>query len=215
MLTPEPQRTARPKEVLPYPQKGVIRWLLQSPVLLHRLGLGELLNTAHIIILTTRGRKSGLPRHTPVEYRMHGTKVYLVSGWGQRPHWVQNLLADPCATVQAGTRTYGARAHLVTDTSEILRVLFLFRKRAPAVYDALIARLTDADDVDARKLPDLAEQLTVIRLDVNHTSDLPGIPRDLAWVWGAAGFTFVALLMLRFALWRRGAKQTAQDTITP
>jgi deazaflavin-dependent oxidoreductase (nitroreductase family) len=169
--------------VLPYP-RGIARLLLRAPLTLYRLGLGEILNSFHIVVLTTRGRKSGLPRHTPIEYRMHGTKVYMISAWGQRPDWVKNMLEHPFATVQAGSRTYGAKAYLVEDTAEILRALFLFRKRAPAVYDAIIARMTDAETVDARTLPDLADQLTVVRLDVNHEPELAGITRDLAWVWG-------------------------------
>ncbi|MEM6284986.1 MAG: nitroreductase family deazaflavin-dependent oxidoreductase [Chloroflexota bacterium] len=198
MLTPEPRVAAPPGEVLPYP-KGPIRLLLRSPMMLFRLGMGELLNNFHLVILTTRGRKSGLPRHVPVEYRMHGTKVYMISGWGTRPDWVQNILVHPFATVQAGSRTYGAKAYLVEDTAEILRALFLFRKRAPAVYDAIIARLTDAETVEVKSLPDLAHQLTVVRLDVNHEPQLPGIKRDLTWVWGVAALFFGGFIAVQVA----------------
>lgn len=204
MLTPEPRPAAHPREVIPYPS-GWSRYVLRAPLLLHRLGLSGLLNRFHLIVLTTRGRKSGLPRHTIVEYRMHGTKVYLISAWGQRPHWVQNSLAHPAVTVQAGNRTYAGQAHLVTDTSEILRALFLFRKRAPAVYDAIIARLTDADTVAARDLPDLADQLTVIRLDVcEGEQPLPGLRRDLTWVWAAGMLTLLGGL----AFWIVRRRQT-------
>lgn len=197
MLTPEPQRAFAPKEVIPYP-KGLTRLLLRAPLWLHRLGLGDILNSLHVVVLTTRGRKSGLPRHTPIEYRMHGTKVYMISAWGERPHWVQNLIADPTATLQAGRREYCAQATLVKDTSEVLRALFLFRKRAPAVYDALIARLTDADSVDARNLPDLADQLTVVRFDVKRgKGELSGLSTDLTWVWGAVGTGALVLMAVR------------------
>ena len=183
MLTPEPRTAAPPRQALPYPS-GLLRHVMRAPLFLHRLGLGRLLNAAHITILTTRGRKSGQPRHVPIEYRMHGTKVYLISGWGERPHWVQNLLADPNVTLQAGGRTYGATAHVVQDTGEALRALFLFRKRAPAMYDALIARLTEADSVNARKLPNLTDQLTVVRLDLDTSAaTLPGLASNLRWVW--------------------------------
>lgn len=150
-----------------------------------------------LVILTTRGRKSGLPRHTPIEYRMHGTKIYLISGWGERPNWVQNLLAYPRATLQAGSRTYGADAHLVTDTSEVLRALFLFRKPAPAVYDALLARVTDATEVDARTLPELSDQLTVIRLDITDGGiDIPTLRANLRWIWGVIGVIIAVLIVL-------------------
>jgi deazaflavin-dependent oxidoreductase (nitroreductase family) len=181
--------------VLPYPAGGT-KYLLRAPLLLYRLGLGSLLNVFRLVVLTTQGRKSGLPRHTVVEYRMHGTKVYVISAWGERPHWVQNLLAHPHATLQAGSRTYGATAHPVTDNSEILRALFLFRKRAPALYDAIIARLTDAESVDARSLPDLAEQFTVMRFDLCQGDPMPGLKRDLTWVWGVWALSLAGLLAL-------------------
>jgi len=204
LFTPEPRSSAPPQAVIPYP-KGIARWLLRSPLLLHRLGLGGLLNQAHLVVLTTRGNKSGLPRHTVVEYRMHGTKVYLISGWGNRPHWIKNLAADPVATVQAGNRVYGATAYIVQDSAEILRALFLFRKRAPAVFDALIARMTDSDAVSPLTLPNLTNQLTVVRLDITRDAHtLPGMRRDLTWVWavGAALIGGVMAIRLGQQLWQ-------------
>lgn len=200
MLTPEPQKLAPPKEVIPYP-RGAFKWLLRTPIVLYRLGLGGLLLPLRLVILTTRGRTSGLARHTPVEYRMHGSKIYLISAWGQRPNWVQNLLADPHVTVQAGPRTYGAQASLVENPSEILRAVFLFRKTAPAIYDPVLARLSDATDTSASALKDAAAQLTVIRLDITDGGEaLPGVPRNLAWVWAIVAGMSVAFAALR--LWR-------------
>ena len=68
---------------LPYPQ-GLGRWLLRLPLLLYRLGLGWLANSFRLMVLTTWGRKSGLPRHTAIEYRAHGSKIYVISAWGSR-----------------------------------------------------------------------------------------------------------------------------------
>jgi deazaflavin-dependent oxidoreductase (nitroreductase family) len=187
VLTPEPRAAAPPRTVLPYP-RGFIKWLLRAPLLFYRLGLGELLARGRLVVLTTRGRVSGQSRHTIVEYRMHGSKIYLISGWGTLPHWVKNLQADPCGLIQAGPRRYSVRAQMVENTSEVLRALLLFRKPAPNVYDALLARITDAESVDARSLPSLASQLTVIRLDiVDEPNDLRPFAADLVWVWAVAG----------------------------
>ncbi len=207
MLTPEPRPAAPPRQVFPYP-RGPLRTLLRAPLVLYRLGLGELLARVRLVVLTTRGRKSGLPRHTIVEYRMHGKKVYLISGWGNQPNWVQNLYAHPHATVQAGPRTYHVVATPVENTSEVLRALFLFRKPAPNIYDALLARMTDANEVNARILPALADQLTVLRLDiVDGDSGLPGAKADLAWTWGVAAVVMsVVGVLMWFARNRNGGQ---------
>jgi deazaflavin-dependent oxidoreductase (nitroreductase family) len=170
-------------DALPYPT-GIFRRLLRLPIWLYRLGLGGLMNAISLMILTTRGRLTGLPRHTAIEYRAHGSKLYVVSGWGERPHWCQNLIADPIVTIRQGGRVFAAQARVVENTGEALRVLHLFRKRAPVFYDALITRLSDQQRVTVRSLPDVSDQFTIVRFDPLMTDPaLPSVPSDLRWLW--------------------------------
>lgn len=179
---------------LPYPA-GLVRALLRAPLLLYRMGLGEVLNNLHILVLVTRGRKSGLPRYTPIEYRRHGSKIYLVSGWGTRPNWFQNLLENPLPTVQLGSHVQAARAQIVTDPAEALRAIHLFRRTAPGRYDTVLSYVID-ETVSSRTLPNLSGQFTIVRLDL--TSELPllpGVPRDLTWLPLALLVGLAALLV--------------------
>jgi deazaflavin-dependent oxidoreductase (nitroreductase family) len=171
--------------LIPYPNR-VVHLMLRMPMIFYRLGLGDLLNAIHLMVLTTRGRKSGQPRHIPVEYRRHGSKIYLISVWGERPDWYQNLIADPLATVQLGRRQFSALADPVTDPAEALRAVHLFRRIAPSRYDAVLGRLIE-EDVNPRTLPDLSSQFTILRLTIIPDEPvLPGIPVSLAWVWPVA-----------------------------
>ena len=181
MLNAAPVEDTTP---IPYPA-GPLRSMLRAPLLLYRMGLGDVLNTLHILVLVTRGRKSGLPRFTPVEYRRHGSKIYLVSAWGAKTNWVQNLIEHPPVTVQLGQRTQAARAQLVTDPSEALRALYQFRRTAPVRYDTVLSYMID-DTVNPRTLPTLTGQFTVVRLDLtSETPLLPGVRPDLSWLWPA------------------------------
>lgn len=176
----------------PYPN-ALMRHLLRLPIWMYRIGLGSLLNLAHIMILTTRGRKSGLPRHTAIEFRVHGSKIYVVSAWGERPHWYQNLMLDPGVTLRLGTRQIGAQAHVVDDAGEALRVLHLFRKKAPAVYDAILTRLSTEESVSLKNLPDVSHQFTIVRFDaMPGEARLPAVKADLRWIWPLALVFFVA-----------------------
>src|SRR5262245_62553414 len=83
-----------------YPKGGWRRRLFRTPLYLWRLGAGPLLR-GKMLILSTRGRRSGLVRHTALEYSVINGFHYLGSGWGMRPDWCQNLAADPHATVQS------------------------------------------------------------------------------------------------------------------
>lgn len=181
---------------------------MRVPLFAYRSGLGDALNAIHLMVLTTRGRKSGQPRHAPIEYRRHGSKIYIISAWEQRPHWYQNLLADPLATVQFGSQTVSALADPVTDPAEALRALQLFRRVAPSRYDAVLGRLIE-EDVNARTLPDVSNQFTIMRLNLLPDAPiLPPVPRDLLWVWSLLVGVAVLLLLSRL-MKRRQPERTA------
>lgn len=195
-----------PQALIPYP-RGFFRRVLRFPVALYRMGLGDFMNAAHIMILGTRGSKTGLSRHTPIEYRQHGSKIYVISGWGERPHWLQNLKTAPDVLIQQGRRRFGARASVVTNPGEALRVLHLFRRRAPFVYDPLIARLSDREKIDERTLPEVTEKITIVRIDPSpHMPDLRPLPADYDWLLPVLGGMGIAL-MLVFGLTRRSPKR--------
>ena len=191
---------------IPYPT-GLIRLLARFPLLVYRLGLGGLLNSLHLMVLTTRGRKSGQPRHTPIEYRRHGRKIYLLSAWGIRPDWYQNMLTDPIVTVQLGDKKYSARGHQVQDTAEALRALSLFRRIAPARYDAVLGHLIEAE-VSGQTLPELSGQFTIVRLDLlTEAPRLPGLSPNLAWLWpvGLLAIFSAGVLLAGFIRQRRSS----------
>lgn len=185
---------------IPYPNSPV-RFLLRAPLIAFRLGLGDMLNPLRLLVLTTRGRKSGIPRHAAVEYRRHGSKVYLISAWGARPDWYQNLLVDPLVTIQLGREKVSALADKVSDPAEAARALHLFRRDAPARYDVVLGRLIE-DEVSGIKLPDISKQFTIVRLDIIGDEPLlPGLKSDLMWLWAVM---LVAVITIIAAVKRAG-----------
>src|SRR5690349_18061565 len=69
------------------------------------------------LLITTTGRKSGLPRTQPLLYARDGDSYIVVgSNWGQAHHpaWSTNLLAQPAARITLGERDLDVRATLVT-----------------------------------------------------------------------------------------------------
>lgn len=86
---------------------------------LYRRTSGRLVTTGRprgpIVLLTTRGRRTGRERTTPVFHLQDGERVVLcnVTPAGERVNpWTLNLRAHPVARVQLGAdiRTYRARA---------------------------------------------------------------------------------------------------------
>jgi deazaflavin-dependent oxidoreductase (nitroreductase family) len=69
------------------------------------------------LMITTTGRKSGLPRSNPLVYAPDGDAFVVIgSNWGQAHHpaWSGNLLANPDATVTLKGVDIPVRARLVT-----------------------------------------------------------------------------------------------------
>ncbi|MBI5932595.1 MAG: nitroreductase family deazaflavin-dependent oxidoreductase [Chloroflexi bacterium] len=106
-----------------YPARGTLnRFLFKSFVIWWRMGLGPLLRR-WMLLLTTWGRKSRLPRHTMLSYTLYTGKAYLISGWGKRTDWYQNITANPHVTAQMGTSPYYAMARRVIDVEEYSEVM--------------------------------------------------------------------------------------------
>jgi deazaflavin-dependent oxidoreductase (nitroreductase family) len=93
------------------------------------------------MLLTTTGRKTGLPRDVPVLYAKDGEAyVVVASNWGQEHHpaWSGNLLAEPKAVVTVDGRAIDVVAELA-DPAEKERVWPLVTAVWPA-YDTYAAR---------------------------------------------------------------------------
>ncbi|HEX5505404.1 MAG TPA: nitroreductase family deazaflavin-dependent oxidoreductase [Thermomicrobiales bacterium] len=111
------------------------RWLRRAfrvPVYLYRWRLGWLLGH-RFVLLTHRGRRSGLPRRTVLEvlrYDPATRECVVVSGYGARADWYRNLRAAPALALQIGRERY-APAHRVLDAEETAREFREYRRRHP------------------------------------------------------------------------------------
>jgi deazaflavin-dependent oxidoreductase (nitroreductase family) len=98
------------------------------------------------LLITTTGRKSGLPRTQPLLYATDGGRYVVIgSNWGQAHHpaWSANLLAEPTARVKLGDREFGVRATLATG-AERDRLWQLMQEIWPA-YATYVERARDRE----------------------------------------------------------------------
>ena len=186
-------------------QRGFLfanRWVA-GPMLRSRFGrfVGNPF-TAYLLLLRTRGRRTGLVREAPLGYVLLDGFVYCVAGYGVTTPWYRNLLDNPTVEVVLPGRTIRGIAEPVTDEAEWLRAY-----RTLIAGFGLVGRLVDGDP---RRLADATllathRSLPVIRI---RSLDPPGPitvgtwdPGGRGWlaVWGAmAG----ALSLLALAVWR-------------
>jgi deazaflavin-dependent oxidoreductase (nitroreductase family) len=90
------------------------------------MGLGRYVSTpltGYLMILRTRGRKSGAWRDAPLGYVVIGDAVYCIAGFGGRTHWYRNILGDPHVQVLLPGRSFSGLAEEVVDAGERAAVL--------------------------------------------------------------------------------------------
>jgi len=104
-----------------------------------------------VLVLTTTGRKSGLPRQTPLQYEEIDGAYYIGSARGQEADWFLNILADPHVTLQVKGKRFAGLAEAITDARRIADFLELRLQRHPRMIrmimraDGLPARHTRSD----------------------------------------------------------------------
>lgn len=176
-----------------------------------RVGLGPLIGnplTAHLMLLRTRGRRTGRTREAPLGYVILDGFVYCVAGYGTRSPWYLNLVANPTIElILPGRRIRGA-ATPVTDDAEWLRAY-----RALIGSFGIVGRLVDGDPrrLDDATLLSTHRALPVVRIrSLDPPGPLVAGPWDAGgrgWLaaWGALGSA------VSLALWRRRSRREARS----
>ncbi|MFD9440948.1 nitroreductase/quinone reductase family protein [Streptomyces sp. NPDC060006] len=85
------------------------------------------------VLLETTGRKSGLPRRTPVGGRRVGQEFWIVSEYGEKSQYVRNIQADPKVRVRVKGRWHHGVAHLLHEDDARTRLRSLPRLNSTAV----------------------------------------------------------------------------------
>ena len=93
----------------------------QRRIFLHRLTRGFLGGKASgvpLLLLTTTGRKSRIPRTVPLGYFIHDDSYVIVgsnAGRPSHPGWMLNLMQNPYARIQIGGTKMEVVSTLATD----------------------------------------------------------------------------------------------------
>lgn len=133
---------------------------------LYGMGFGRFLRRI-ILLLTTTGRKTGLPRVTPLQYEEVDGAVYVASALGTKADWFRNILANPCVQVRIGSRQFQGMAETVTDPGRIADFLELRLRRHPQMVGAILKSEGLPEAPSRAELEEYARQLAmvIIRLD--------------------------------------------------
>ena len=78
---------------------------------------GKVKGWASLILLTTKGAKTGQTRVIPLMYVPYGNQILAIASKGgsvHHPDWYYNILAHPNVTVEVGTEKFETTARILT-----------------------------------------------------------------------------------------------------
>lgn len=113
-----------------------------------------------LLLLTTTGARSGLPRVTPLNFSQDGDRYVVIASKGgspTHPSWYLNLVANPEVTIELGTQAFHARASTATEPERTR----LFDQQAAEMtfFDSYRKRVT------AREIPVVIFERTACQPD--------------------------------------------------
>lgn len=103
--------------MLPLLRHGYGRWIA-SPFM------------GYFMLLHTKGHKSGLPRHTPLNYAIDNGCIICLAGFGEKAHWLANIRHDQHVEVQLPGRMLRGSAEIIEDTVELRRLAVMVARNA-------------------------------------------------------------------------------------
>lgn len=165
-----------------------------------RLGLGGFVNIwpaviGRIMVITHRGRKSGLLRRTPVNYAIVDGNIYCTAGFGQVSDWYRNIRADPHVEVWLPDGWWAGISEEIDQQNPqwlpLLRQVLVASGFAAYTAGIHPHRISDAE------LQQVAAEYRLLRIRRTEARTGRGGPGELSWVWPLATMILLPLVLRR------------------
>lgn len=134
-------------------------------VAFYKVGLLPLFGMSrNVMLLTTRGRKSGRLRNTPIGYFRISGVIHLFSAWGKCSSWYQNMLANPNDVwIQIGLRRFPVKIQTLEEPVEIQDCLRHFIGESPVEAHSVFGWDPDLDRIDQADFSQIIHQVLIVR----------------------------------------------------
>src|SRR5262249_33948567 len=132
---------------------GGPRHVSDHPGSREELGPGVSAGAAEFLYLTTTGRRTGLSREIEIWFTEHRGRYYVIAEHRWDARWVQNLQAEPRASVRLGDRVFAARTRVVTvEEPELLESVRTLSEKKYGWGDGLVVELAPERPASANPL---------------------------------------------------------------
>jgi len=143
--------------------KFVLRLMRYPPRLVYAAGLGRIMGHL-VLLLTTRGRKTGRQHITPLQFEIDHNRLLIGSMRGKQADWYRNIAADPHVAVRLGVHQFEAVAEAIHNPEKISDFLELRLARRPRMIGSMLRAEGLAPPWTREKLGHYARQIAVIAI---------------------------------------------------
>ena len=133
---------------------------------LYRLRILPLLGFGRIfLILTTKGRKTGKKRRTPLEYHWIDRIMTIFSGRGEDSGWLRNIRANQDSVwVRHGFHSFPARVEFMSNEYDKLKIIRWYVVKHSRSAKMLFGWNKKIDDPDSSDFSKLLSTIPIIQL---------------------------------------------------
>ncbi|MFW9875446.1 MAG: nitroreductase family deazaflavin-dependent oxidoreductase [Candidatus Thorarchaeota archaeon] len=132
--------------------------------LLPILGFGKI-----ILILKTKGWKTGKLRKTPLEYRRYEGTIIIFSARGENATWVKNVRANPDdVSVTYGFHNFKPRIEFISNINQKLAIMKWYLTNFSKAAKVLFGWDPKIDKLETTNLSKLTNLITIVLLHKNN-----------------------------------------------
>jgi deazaflavin-dependent oxidoreductase (nitroreductase family) len=147
----------------------------------------------YIMVLQIIGRKSGKPRHTPLNYALADGCIYCMAGFGVGTDWLANLKANPGVEVRLPGTVVKGKAEIVTEQKLIERIFIQSIRNCG--FASLFIGLNPLTLTD-EKIRAKRSQEVLVRIRPMEISAGPYDPGGKGWIQSTLPFIALSLLLV-------------------
>ena len=152
-------------------KKSIKKWKMMNKVVvvLYRLGILPFFAGGIFLLLTTKGRKTGKLRTTPLEYRKRDGIIHVFSARGKKADWFKNLTAIPDdATIRVKFRKFSPQITVIDNYDQKDEIIRWYINKYTGAAKFLFGWDPKIDDPVETDVSSLLELIQIIQFREQH-----------------------------------------------
>ncbi len=120
-----------------------------------------------LLLLQTVGRKSGLNRYSPLEYRKRGEDFYLFSSRGKSSDWYRNMISNmDRVRVKKGFKWSDPKIEIVSDLDQKKEIMIWYVDSYPGASKMLFGWNKQVDSIESTDLDGITGFIEIVKLNL-------------------------------------------------